>query len=349
MTKPELSSCLMLSLPTIGQLIKELVAANLVEEDGIADSVGGRRAVYYSAVTEKKALGVDITQNHVSLALVDLAGKMIVHKRKKQVFQNSPEYNTRVNLEIQNFLQENNTLPEQLIGVGCALPGIVSKDRKSLRISHALKVTEDQPFFPEISLGCELLCFNDADAACMLECYADEEKESFVYLSLSNTVGGALIVNKSINRGILGRCGELGHVCIDPGEGARMCYCGKRGHYDAYGSAKLLAQKADNSLEKFFELVEQGEPEMVQALDEYLDYLALLVENIVMFLDMPVVVGGYVGNHLEPHMDKLRNKVSMRDNLGFSNAEHVFLCRKKMEAAAVGCALYFVENFIKGI
>lgn len=345
-TKPELSAQLRLSLPTVGQIITELMEAGLVAEDGAAESLGGRRALYYAPVLDKLALGVDITQNHVSLALVDLSGQVVAHKRTKLVFANEPGYNDRVNAQIHSFLEENRIDPACLIGIGCSMPGIVSADRKSLRISHILKVTPEKPFSFQPDMPCQMLCFNDADAACMVECYTQNGLETFAFLSLSNTVGGALVVNRNITRGLMGRCGELGHVCIDPGPQARMCYCGKRGHFDAYGSAKLLAEKVDNTLETFFARVEQGDPEMVRTLDEYLDNLSILVENIVMFLDMPVVIGGYVGSFLPPYLDRLKEKVAQRDNLEFSSVGHIRLCRMKIEAAAVGCGLYFVEQFI---
>lgn len=346
-TKPELSAQLRLSLPTVGQIITELMEAGLVAEDGAAESLGGRRALYYVPVLDKLALGVDITQNHVSLALVDLSGQVVAHKRTKLVFANEPGYNDRVNAQIHSFLEENRIDPACLIGIGCSMPGIVSADRKSLRISHILKVTPEKPFSFQPDMPCQMLCFNDADAACMVECYTQNGLETFAFLSLSNTVGGALVVNRNITRGLMGRCGELGHVCIDPGPQARMCYCGKRGHFDAYGSAKLLAEKVDNTLETFFARVEQGDPEMVRALDEYLDNLSILVENIVMFLDMPVVIGGYVGSFLPPYLDRLKEKVAQRDNLEFSSVGHIRLCRMKIEAAAVGCGLYFTEQFIR--
>ena len=346
-TKPELSAQLRLSLPTVGQIITELMEAGLVAEDGAAESLGGRRALYYVPVLDKLALGVDITQNHVSLALVDLSGQVVAHKRTKLVFANEPGYNDRVNAQIHSFLEENRIDPACLIGIGCSMPGIVSADRKSLRISHILKVTPEKPFSFQPDMPCQMLCFNDADAACMVECYTQNGLETFAFLSLSNTVGGALVVNRNITRGLMGRCGELGHVCIDPGPQARMCYCGKRGHFDAYGSAKLLAEKVDNTLETFFARVEQGDPEMVRALDEYLDNLSILVENIVMFLDMPMVIGGYVGSFLSPYLDRLKEKVALRDNLEFSSVGHIRLCRMKIEAAAVGCGLYFVEQFIR--
>ena len=163
-TKPELSAQLRLSLPTVGQIITELMEAGLVAEDGAAESLGGRRALYYVPVLDKLALGVDITQNHVSLALVDLSGQVVAHKRTKLVFANEPGYNDRVNAQIHSFLEENRIDPACLIGIGCSMPGIVSADRKSLRISHILKVTPEKPFSFQPDMPCQMLCFNDADA-----------------------------------------------------------------------------------------------------------------------------------------------------------------------------------------
>lgn len=90
-TKPELSAQLRLSLPTVGQIITELMEAGLVAEDGAAESLGGRRALYYVPVLDKLALGVDITQNHVSLALVNLSGQVVTHKRTKLVLPMNPD------------------------------------------------------------------------------------------------------------------------------------------------------------------------------------------------------------------------------------------------------------------
>lgn len=346
-TKPELAAALHLSLPTVGQIVEELVEAGLAAKDGAAESIGGRRALCYRPVVEQKlALGVDITQNHLGFALVDLSGEVLAHDRIKLPYRRSEEYDRESSAAVRHFLELHQVDPSRLIGVGYSIPGIVSQDRKQLEISHILKVNRTAPYRPCHLLGCEYLCFNDADAACMVECYAEDGMEDFTFLSLSNTVGGAMVSNKKVRRGLAGRCGELGHVCIMPGPRARMCYCGKRGHYDAYGAAWLLAEKAGGSLEAFFRRLEAGDPELEKVFDEYLEVLAVLLENIAMFTDMPIVIGGYVGNYLGPYLDRLKEKVAKRDNLEFVSTGHIHLCRYKLEAAAVGSALYFVERFI---
>ena len=96
---------------------------------------------------------------------------------------------------------------------------------------------------------------NDANAGAYAEGIYSEEKKRFFYLSLSNTVGGAVFDSDRLVQGDHFRTGEVGHmtVVLD----GKKCYCGKRGCLDAYCSALNLSDSADGKLEKFFDLLEK--------------------------------------------------------------------------------------------
>lgn len=53
-----------------------------------------------------------------------------------------------------------------------------------------------------------------------------KEDERFFYLSLSNTVGGAILNERKLQQGKAFRCGEVGHMTIVPD--GKLCYCGKK-------------------------------------------------------------------------------------------------------------------------
>lgn len=343
-TKPELANLLRLSLPTVGQIVGELIEAGIVEENGRVASIGGRRAVAIRAIPEARlALGIDITKHHISFSVVDLAGKILAHERCELLFSQDAVYVRSAKVRLDAFLEKYSLSRQQLIGVGVSMPGIVSTDQSALVQSHAFHLKEPLRF-PQLQTGtCPIHYFNDATAACMVECYAEDAPDSFVFLSLSNTVGGAMVVNKQIIPGQNGRNGELGHICIIPN--GRMCYCGQRGHFDAYGAAWLLAEKTGGNLEAFFAGIAQGDPQLNAFFDEYLDYLALLVCNVVMMSDFPLIIGGYVGNYLRPYLPRLKKKVSDMDIFG-QNDPDIRLCRYKEEAAATGSAMFFAEQFI---
>ena len=77
-SNPDISYALKLSLPTATQITKELVERGLVEEMGEMESTGGRRATALAlSKSAGKAVGLDITKNHVSLVLTDLSGRFL--------------------------------------------------------------------------------------------------------------------------------------------------------------------------------------------------------------------------------------------------------------------------------
>ena len=106
-SQPELAQKLNLSWPTILQNVKELMALGLVQEVGVYESTGGRKAKAYAPVRDARlALGLDITQNHVGLVLVDLAGTVLRYTRKKRAFSLDEEYLISLGSLMNDFLEE---------------------------------------------------------------------------------------------------------------------------------------------------------------------------------------------------------------------------------------------------
>ena len=89
----EIAYTLNMSLPTVTQNIKELKDRDLVIETGLFESTGGRKAkaISYNSVA-RYAIGLDVTQNHVGIVLIDLGVKVIKNERKQYQFVNSKDY-----------------------------------------------------------------------------------------------------------------------------------------------------------------------------------------------------------------------------------------------------------------
>lgn len=344
-SQPELSQKLNLSWPTVLQNVKELVALGLVREVGAYESTGGRKAKAYAPVVDAKlAVGLDITQNHVGLVLVDLSGKMVRYTRKKQVFELNDDYFRNLGQLLTEFLEENE--PDRILSVGISLPGIVSEAGDRLLYSHALNVydVDTAMFGSYIPFPCSFL--NDANAAGLAEVRGKPEADNLVYLSLSNSVGGAIIQRGCLYTGSNLRAGEFGHNTLIPG--GRRCYCGKEGCLDAYVSAKVLSEHTGGNLVQFFERLRDGEEEMRQAWKTYLEYLSVAINNLRMTFDCDVIAGGYVGAFLEEFGAPLRDMLAQRNTFQ-QDGSYLRYCSFKQEASAVGAALMQVEAFIRQI
>lgn len=344
-TKPVIAGDLKISLPTVRMLTGELVEQGLAYEAGPKDSYGGRRAMEIAIVPDYRyAAGMDITKNHVDFALVNLQGKVVANKRLKKGFEDSGTYWIELREMYEAFLQENKILSEQIYGLGVSLPGIISTDQTCLEYSHIFQLKKQMHFAGRMDgYPYQVSFFNDAEAGCMAECYTHQAPDEFVFLSLSNTVGGAIVHEGRISKGKNNRSGELGHVCVVPG--GRMCYCGKKGHYDPYGSALLLSDLADGSMKNFFAGLAQGNKQYTQRFEEYLDALSMMIYNIHISTDLPVVLGGYVGSFLKEYIPRIREL--MREKEIFDGEENYITTSKyNVEGAAVGSARYFSEQFV---
>lgn len=343
-SNPDISYALKLSLPTVTQNTKELIELGLVRETGELQSTGGRRAKALSPVSDYRlAVGIDITQNHIGMLLANLTGDILKYERMPYSYRPGREYFRQLSKKMEAFIEESGEKRERVLGIGISFPGIVDLRKKQIANSHALGVTalpfaDAADFF---SYPCHFL--NDANAGAYAEGVCSGEREPFFYLSLSNTVGGALYQDGHLMQGKGFRCGEVGHMTLVPD--GLPCYCGKSGCLDAYCAAKRLSDLTDKKLESFFSGLDRRDEELVHAWEEYKEYLSIAVNNIHMVLDCDVVLGGYVGSCLEPYIEEIQKMVSERNTFS-EDGSFVRVCRHKVGAAALGAALQVIELFI---
>lgn len=345
-SQAELAQRLTLSWPTVLQNVKELTALGLVQEVGEYDSTGGRKAKAYAPVRDAKlAVGLEITKNHVGIVLVNLGGEVLRFTRKKEMFSLEEDFSQRLGNLLSEFVSDDNEIA-RIQGVGIALPGIVDEAANCLVDSHALGLqgVPTSVFSQHIPYPCAFI--NDANAAGLAEVLGRDSLENLVYLSLSNSVGGAILTHGQLYAGNNLRAGEFGHNTLVPG--GRRCYCGKDGCLDAYCSAQVLSDYTDGSLPDFFDRLRAGDTQLEAVWQEYLGYLAVAINNLHMSFDCNVIAGGYVGGFLEEFGGKLYELLEERNTFQ-KDASYLKICRYKMEAAAVGAAMIQIENFISSL
>lgn len=360
---PEISSALDISTPTVLTIVNELKEEGIIREVGELESTGGRKAKAIASIKDNKyAMGLDITKNHVGIVYTDLSQQALKHKRIYKPFENTKKYFLELNRIVCEFIEENQIPEEKVFGIGIAVPGIVDQERKLITNSHALDIyhipCEDWKGY--MSYSCEFL--NDANAAALAERIRCGDRSSMVYLALSNTVGGAIMFRPADSEfaaeSILGdgvrnmyvgdewRSAEFGHMVIHPD--GKKCYCGKKGCLDAYCSALNLAELEGGKLERFFEQMESGNKAYKQMWERYLEDLSIAVDNLRMCFDCEIVLGGYVGSHMEPYISKFRGLVAKR-NIFSDNGGFVRACKYQKAASALGAAVYQIEKYISSI
>lgn len=343
-SKPEISKALDLSLPTVIQNVRTMMGEGLLCENGLLQSNGGRKAAALSCVGDARyAVGLDITQRHITAVLINLRGDVIRQNRVRQSFEASQGYYRVLGDMVEQLTWE---CREQVLGVGISLPALISKDKQVMEYSHVFRIRNEKcthiaQFIPFPTQLC-----NDANAAGIAELWAAPSIQDTFYLSISNSVGGAIFFNGVLYEGANQRAGEFGHMTLV--DGGRPCYCGKLGCVDAYCSMKSLLDDEQESLEDFFAALDAGDKVRQARWDRFTDNLSMAVNNVRTLFDGDIIVGGYLGEQIGSRIEELREKTAARNTFE-SSAAYIKPCSIHRSAAAIGAALTFVHQFIHSV
>lgn len=144
------------------------------------------------------------------------------------------------------------------MGVGIGSPGAMSLDRRWVSYPPNLLGWKDEPVSVEIRnrTGFDCLVENDANVAALGSSRFGIGKafDSFILLTLGTGVGGGIIINRELYRGVTGAAAELGHVIIDyhgpisnsATRGGLEAYIGQR--FLSRYAADVIMQNVDNPL-----------------------------------------------------------------------------------------------------
>ncbi len=346
--KQDISAELSMSLPTVTQNLNELKAKGLIADIGSFVSNGGRRARALSLVSDAYvAVGLDITRNHIALVMLDLKANIIKSIRKRIKTENTPEYYHYLVDETNAFIASTGISRDKVLGVGITIPGIVIKDGTEIEEADSIDIDRDFYNIFKDYFDLPYILINDANASGYAEFHFSPPTTDMAYIFLSNTIGGAILMNSSMHYGVNWRAGEFGHMTLIPG--GMRCHCGRYGCADPYLCAGYLAQYTNDNLGMFFEEMEKGNPEMAEAFDTYLHNLAIMINNIRMCLDCEIVLGGYVGSYMGKYLNTLKQLVKERLTFARNDVDFIKCCTLKLESSAVGGALYYIDLFVQNI
>lgn len=346
-SKSKIASSLEMSLPTVTQHLSALEAEGLIEKQGQMASGIGRKAAAYTIRPEARvSVGVEILPDHITAVVLNLYGTVIGKKEAPLIFSEKDEYFAALSNTVCELLQSSNVPIDAVLGAGIGMQGLVSEDGQRMLYGKILDCTglTIQPLSGRLSYPVRFI--HDAECAAELELWRTPELTDIIYLSLGIHLGGAVIMHGQIQRGRTGRTGTVEHMTLV--EGGRPCYCGKLGCMECYCSVDAMLEEGE-CLSDFFSQLRQGASQQVRRWAEYLDYLAMALNNLHMVLDCTIVLGGHIAPYLiKQDIDTLFAK--LQDRTAFPEEENfIRIGAQENNTVASGAAIPFIRNFLEKI
>ncbi|MGE5549728.1 MAG: ROK family protein [Bacteroidota bacterium] len=127
---------------------------------------------------------------------------------------------------------------------GVAIPGLADP-RNGIWVHANFTEIEDLRIAAllEEELKIPVFIANDVNACAIGEKLygACREVDDFLWITISNGIGGGLVLRGEIYEGAYRNAGEIGHLTVV--EGGEWCRCGKQGCLEAYASGASIARR----------------------------------------------------------------------------------------------------------
>ena len=292
---------------------------------------------------------VDIGGTKFAVGMLTGSGQVLARLEASS----EPEEGLRAGLaRINAMLQETSKQSGgELEGIGIGCTGPVNPLTGEVGRIEFLPGWEGFNLAAEIQqvFGVTVALENDADAAALGEFAwgAGQGSRRFIYLTVSTGIGGGIVIDGELYRGVEGAHPEIGHHVIDP-RGPK-CFCGAHGCWESLAGGLALARRANRpTAHEACAAAESGDPVAMEAVAREAEYLGLGIANLVtLYIPDVIALGGGVMQSRRLFWKKIERTV--RENCGLVPFELTRLIPASLgrDAGLAGAAQAWIQRFRK--
>lgn len=240
MSQADIARATGLARATVSNIVRQLRVEGILE---VREAADGRRRTVELAPTGDSFIGVDYGHRHVTVALAEGSGRVIVERRADLPAEASAgEALDLADGLVDEALTTSGRRRSSIITIGMGLPAPVSRLTGQVGAFSILPgwAGLDAADVATERLGAPVQVDNDATLAAVAEHRwgAGRGTENLAFIKLSEGVGGGLILDGRPFRGRDGTAGELGHTTID--DHGAVCRCGNRGCLETVAAARTV-------------------------------------------------------------------------------------------------------------
>jgi len=367
-----------LNKSTVGSLLAQLQSWEFVKETGVSEPRPGRPGALLDVNPEAgRLIGAEIGVGFVSVVVTDLKAG-VTWRRKIETVKGrdmpvTPQDQDQV-LEqaeglVQEAIQQATAGETRLFGIGLGVPGLVDHATGTLLFAPNLKWS-NVPLRDmwRKRFGVPVVVENEANAAALGEWMLGvaRQVDNFVYLSAGVGLGGGLMIDGKLYGGRGGFAGEVGHMTLEPD--GPLCNCGNRGCWEVLIGPTAIIQRVRQAMvegqathllalcggdveairmEHVLQAAEQGEPAILNTLDEVGRYLGIGIANLInTFNPSRVVLGGVLSLAGPYILPRAQQEVKTRAlDVAYQGVE-ITLSAFKFDACVMGGAALILHEIL---
>jgi glucokinase len=305
--------------------------------------------------------GVDIGGTKIAAGIVDESGKILC--KLETATEACREYPQGLQ-QIMRMLREiSRTAAVRLSGIGIGSTGWVYPftgefgDVDFLPGWNGSNPVKDlaREFAVRVALE------NDGDAAALGEAAwgAARGKSRLIYVTVGTGIGGGIVIDGKLYRGVDRSHPEVGHHVIDAS--GPPCTCGFRGCWEALATGPAMAgwykskaaressRHGDLTAKQIFQLARKGDALAGEAVERQAHYLGLGLANLItLFVPEVIVLGGSVMKSADLLLQGIRKTIAQGCRFVPYQQTELALASLGEDANLIGAARVWHHRFESG-
>ncbi len=365
-----------LTPPTVSNLVKELLQAEIVIEQKLGESSGGRKPTLLTLNSERfHVIGLDVGSYDIKIILTTITGKIF----KKTAAPIPPEITNEKLLafiieSIRSLTTADDIDENKIIGIGVGMHGIVDVEKGISILAPNLKL-KNIPIKEVLEKEFNMMVKVENDARVMglgeLWFGHGAGVNSFVCINIGRGIGAGIVLDGKLHHGSHFISGEIGHMTIDLN--GSKCTCGNYGCLQTFASGPAIVETVKKELrsghlsllkelsghhfetitgEMVYEAALENDLLSINALNQAGRYLGVGLTNLIHTINPErIILGGGVINAKDFILESILQTVQGRALTKAAKQTEIVVSKFGSDATAMGAvALILVELFAaKGV
>jgi len=364
-SRVEIAKMTGLTPPTVTNITTKLLELGLIVEDSIGESSGGRRPLLLKINNLLATIIIIYIRSEKMIGYVIDPQFKILWEDNRTIKGRKEDDVLEMMLDIIQDCRETAAVP--VLAVGVVVRGPVRiKDGIAVFVPNIGWKNAPLKAIIEEKFSLPAFIENDVKALSNGEYYYGSVKEasSMILLKVSHGIGGGIIFNGGLYRGVSDSAGEVGHTTIDIA--GPVCSCGNYGCLEALASENALVDAVVKAIkegqvsfiydmvggnlenvtpEVIYEAANAGDEVAVRILGQVARYLGIGIANFVnIFNPEIVIIGGGIVRGRQYIEDIIRQTIKDRSFESCSSVLEISFLTTTTENTLKGAAdIVFAE------
>lgn len=308
-------------------------------------------------------IGLDLGGTNLKCALGTESGEIVTKLSKPSLADQKQEIIfENMFSAVEELQQEARKKNEKVVAIGVGSPGSIEFDKGQLigstpNIEHWTNAPIKAKFEHRFNLP--TWADNDANLMALAEARkgAGKNYSNLLCATLGTGIGGGIIINNELHRGVHSAAAEIGHIIIE--YDGNPCNCGNRGCLEAYAAAPAMVERYRKKLKRsgvmyniielttefIFQKAALNEDLAQETIMETCDYLGVGLASIMNTIDPEIIIlGGGVAEAGMEFIKRIETVVKQYAIKAIARDLKVVKAELTVDAGIVGAILLAAEN-----